>query len=89
MSTAVSPSLKVQTYPAPHSGQIKVLLLDIPETRNALSKQLISSLSHQIDSIHAEDGNGPTRAVVLASAIDKAFCAGADLKERKSFTQEE
>lgn len=35
------------------------------------------------------DEKGPTRAVVLASAIDSCFCAGADLKERMGFSQEE
>ena len=35
------------------------------------------------------DEKGPTRAVVLASAVDNCFCAGADLKERKGFTKEE
>ena len=89
LSTATNSILKVQTHPAPHSGQIKVLLLDIPQTRNALSKALVASLAHQVDQIHAEDGNGPTRAVVLASAVDGVFCAGADLKERKTFTKEE
>ena len=32
---------------------------------------------------------GPTRAMVLASAIDTCFCAGADLKERRGFTPQE
>ncbi|KAF3354652.1 Vacuolar protein-sorting protein BRO1 [Verticillium dahliae VDG1] len=35
------------------------------------------------------DAKGPTRAVILASAVDTSFCAGADLKERRGFTQEE
>lgn len=35
------------------------------------------------------DQKGPTRALVLASAVDNCFCAGADLKERKGFTKEE
>lgn len=35
------------------------------------------------------DEKGPTRAVVLASAVDSCFCAGADLKERKGFTKDE
>lgn len=89
LSTAASPVLKVQTHPAPHSGHIKVLFFDIPETRNALSKTLVASLKSQLKEIQAQSGNGPTRALVLASAVDKVFCAGADLKERKSFTQEE
>lgn len=36
-----------------------------------------------------DDNKGPTRALILASAVDSCFCAGADLKERKGFTQEE
>lgn len=35
------------------------------------------------------DQKGPTRALILASAVDASFCAGADLKERRGFTQEE
>lgn len=42
-----------------------------------------------MDAIAAENGNGPTRALVLASNVDAAFCAGADLKERKGMTKEE
>lgn len=89
LSTTTNSVLKVESHPAPHSGHIKVLLLDIPDTRNALSKALVSSLATQVNQILSEDGNGPTRAVVLASAVDKAFCAGADLKERRTFSKEE
>lgn len=39
--------------------------------------------------IAGDDQKGPTRALILASAVDTCFCAGADLKERKTFTQEE
>lgn len=35
------------------------------------------------------DEKGPTRALIIASAVDTCFCAGADLKERRGFTQEE
>jgi methylglutaconyl-CoA hydratase len=46
-------------------------------------------LNHQINSIHDEGDNGPTRALILASDVDSSFCAGADLKERATFTPEE
>lgn len=36
-----------------------------------------------------QDDKGPTRAVILASAVDQCFCSGADLKERRSFTPDE
>ena len=39
--------------------------------------------------IAGEDEKGPTRAVIIASAVDSCFCAGADLKERRGFTPEE
>ncbi|RVX67794.1 hypothetical protein B0A52_07722 [Exophiala mesophila] len=89
-SAAVESSpIKVQHYPAPHSGNIRVLLLDRPEARNALSRRLIADLRRHVDEIQAEGGRGGTRALIIASNTDKAFCAGADLRERKGMTQEE
>ena len=81
--------IKVQQHPAPHSGIIRVLLLDRPEARNALSRRLVSDLTRHVDEIQAEEGIGKTRALIIASNIDQAFCSGADLKERKTFTEEE
>jgi methylglutaconyl-CoA hydratase len=81
--------IRAETHAAPHSGNIRVLLLDRLETRNALSRQLTSELTRHVDEIQAEQGTGETRAVVIASNVDKAFCAGADLKERKDMTQAE
>ena len=90
LSAAIDQSpIKVQHYPAPHSGTIKVLLLDRPETRNALSLRLVSELTRHVDEIRSEGGDGKTRALIVASNADKAFCAGADLKERKGFTEAE
>lgn len=81
--------INVQQIPAAGSGHVRVLLLNRPEARNALSRQLLSSLSQHVESIRAENGKGPTRALVLGSNVDTAFCAGADLKERATFTQKE
>lgn len=87
---SADPSPIVTThYPAPHSGNIRVLLLDRPQTRNALSRRLVTDLRRHIQHIKAENGTGGTRALIVASAIDNAFCAGADLKERRSMSQEE
>ncbi|KAK5238592.1 hypothetical protein LTR47_000335 [Exophiala xenobiotica] len=88
-SAAADSPIKVQYRDAPHSGQIRILLLDRPEARNALSRRLISDLRKHITEIQAEKGTGSTRALILASNTDKAFCAGADLRERKGMTQEE
>lgn len=97
-----APLIRVTNLPAPGSGHIRVLELNRPSARNALSRSLVAALRAEIDDLHQQytpegsetphamaTSNGPTRAVVLASAVDASFCAGADLKERKTFTQKE
>ncbi|TDZ39140.1 putative enoyl-CoA hydratase 2 [Colletotrichum trifolii] len=101
--------ITVTQLPAPGSGHIRILELNRPKARNALSKALLAQLRAQIDDVHSQytetgdeapakqifggaagtDVKGPTRALILASQVEESFCAGADLKERKGFTQEE
>ena len=88
-SSAQAPALNVTNVPAPHSGSIRILSLNRPAARNAISRQLLAELNHQVNSIHNEGEKGSTRALILASDVDTSFCAGADLKERATFTQEE
>jgi hypothetical protein len=88
-SSAPAPAINVTNVPAPHSGSIRILSLNRPAARNAISRQLLSELHHQVNSIHSEGEKGSTRALILASDIDTSFCAGADLKERATFTQQE
>jgi enoyl-CoA hydratase len=57
-------------------GRVRVLTLDRPERRNALSTAIQADLVEQLLSV-AEDG---VRAVVL-TGNGPAFCAGFDLKE--------
>ena len=58
-------------------GQIAILTLNRPASRNALSEEMISELHAAIDKIAADDA---IRAVVIA-ARGPAFCAGHDLRE--------
>lgn len=88
-ATSEAPSLSVSTVPAPHCGSIRILSLNRPAARNAISRQLLAELNHQVSSIYDEGEGGATRALVLASEVDSSFCAGADLKERATFTQED
>ncbi|KAH6653231.1 putative methylglutaconyl-CoA hydratase precursor [Truncatella angustata] len=101
-SSDAGPIINVVNVPAPNSGHIRVLELNRPAARNAISKALLASLRAEIDNVQSQysmSGTelstassteaGPTRALVLASAVDASFCAGADLKERRGFTQEE
>ncbi len=54
--------------------------------RNALSKGLVADLEANLQRVSA---NREVRAVVLTGAGDKAFCAGADLKERSTMSPDE
>lgn len=56
---------------------VATITLDSQHNRNALSRQLLSELHAGIDAAEATDA----RAIVLRHE-GRAFCAGADLKER-------
>ncbi|KAJ6141239.1 Methylglutaconyl-CoA hydratase [Penicillium chermesinum] len=85
-STSSDEIIKVQQVPAPNCGHVRVLQLNRPAARNAISQELLENLTRQIKSIADEDGDGSTRALVIGSNVDASFCAGADLKERAKMT---
>jgi enoyl-CoA hydratase/carnithine racemase len=58
-------------------GPVRVLTLNRPAARNALSRDLIKAAYIALTEADADDS---VRAVVLTGA-DPAFCAGVDLKE--------
>ncbi len=62
------------------------ITLTRPEARNALSRALNLELQETLYDLRS-DGN--VRAVVVTGSGDKAFCAGADLKERKGVAAED
>jgi enoyl-CoA hydratase/carnithine racemase len=63
------------------SGHIAIIELHRPDALNALSTQLARELTDVMRGIAVDD---EVRAVVLAGAGDRAFCVGADLKERNA-----
>jgi enoyl-CoA hydratase/carnithine racemase len=63
---------------------VVTLTLDRPERRNALSRALVAHLSELVDEL---DGDASVRVVIVTGAGDKAFCAGADLKERQGMSE--
>lgn len=65
-------------------GRVAIVTLNRPDAANALSLALVGGLRDAFTEI---SGREPA-AVVLIGAGDKAFCAGADLKERLGFTVE-
>jgi enoyl-CoA hydratase len=57
--------------------RVRVLTLNRPQARNALSGELISALYSALITADAE----PDVSVVVLTGTDPAFCAGVDLKE--------
>lgn len=62
------------------------IVLDRPEALNAVSTELAQQLRAACMTAASDPG---VRAVVLSSAVPKAFCVGADLKERNQLTDDE
>jgi len=63
------------------AGYVAVVELNRPEALNAISTRLATELSQVMQALTSDS---TVRAVVLAGVGDKAFCVGADLKERNS-----
>jgi enoyl-CoA hydratase/carnithine racemase len=73
----------VTVRPHGERGHVVELVLDRPEAHNALSTAMAREVAAATRSLAAADD---VRAVVVSSASEKAFCVGADLKERNSFS---
>ncbi|GAB3714510.1 enoyl-CoA hydratase/isomerase family protein [Mariniluteicoccus flavus] len=69
-----------------HGDHVVELVMNRPEAMNAVSTQQARDLSEACKEIAADAG---VRAVVLSSALPKAYCVGADLKERNGFGDDE
>ena len=67
-------------------GGIALVTLDRPDRMNALSRTLVARLGELGREIAAQED---VRLVIVTGAGDKAFCAGADLKERAGMTEDE
>lgn len=63
--------------------------LNRPEKLNALSAQLVSELTTFFHEAQAAAESFELRCLLLTSSHPKAFCVGADLKERKGMTDED
>lgn len=66
-------------------GDAAIITLNRPEALNALSYEVIGQISAAIDEAAASDA----RVVIFTGAGDKAFCAGADIKELRDITAQE
>ena len=67
-------------------GAVKELVLDRPDAMNAISGVMAAQLA---DACRELTTGAAAHVVVLSSSSERAFCVGADLKERARFTDAE
>lgn len=67
-------------------NNIALITLDRPEAANAFSLQLLDDLTSVVNHVNQQKD---IRATIITASGEKAFCAGADLKERAGMTDEE
>jgi len=63
---------------------IAMLTLNRPEVMNSFNLELLHALKEEIDALKFNPG---IRVVIITGAGQKAFCAGADLKERTTMSE--
>src|SRR5690606_36944681 len=76
-------------FPTRRSSDLRhvtVITMNRPQARNAMNTQMMTELRDCFSSYYVNPSE--TRCLVLTGAGDKAFCAGADLKERNGMSDE-
>ena len=64
-------------------GSALILTMNRPEVMNALSSELAQELQLAVERANE---NPEIRAIILTASGDKAFCAGTDLKQRRTLS---
>ena len=67
-------------------GHVVEIVLDRPEALNAVSTAMATALAAATARVAADPN---VRCVVLRSSQERAFCVGADLKERNGYSDEQ
>jgi len=81
---AQQPALvRVERFETPELAHVAEIVLDRPEAMNAVSTAMARAITAATAQVAADES---VRCVVLTSSHERAFCVGADLKERNSFT---
>ncbi len=68
------------------SGQTSILTLNRPEVMNSFNFAMLRKLREKVEAIQWDP---EVRVLVITGAGDKAFCAGADLKERATLPEDQ
>jgi len=66
-------------------GRVAIIRLDRPKALNALCAELVRELGQALDAFEADPGVG----CMVLTGSDKAFAAGADIKEMKDQTYQD
>lgn len=64
--------------------RVVVLTLNRPEVMNSFNFPMLLALKERVEAVHFDP---EVRVVIITGAGPKAFCAGADLKERASMSE--
>ena len=80
MTDTANPATILET-----TGGVATITLNRPASRNALSAELVESLAANVDRAIAN----PSAKVIVITGAGTVFCAGADLKERRTVTTTE
>jgi enoyl-CoA hydratase len=75
-------AMAYQTIIVETKGRVGVVRLNRPNALNALNAQLIEELSTALDGLDTDEGIG----CIVITGNDKAFAAGADIKEMQAKT---
>ncbi len=65
---------------------VALLTLNRPEVMNSFSFPMLLALKEKVEALHFDP---EVRVVIIVGAGDKAFCAGADLKERAAMSEDQ
>ena len=68
------------------SAHVAEVIMNRPEAMNALSTDQVRRLGEAASQLAADD---QVSVVIISSALEKAFCVGADLKERRGFDNDD
>lgn len=67
-------------------GHLAVITINRPDQLNCLDLETLTQLNELVDELKYEK---EIRVVILTGAGEKAFCTGADLRERRTLTEKE
>lgn len=67
-----------------HVDQVGILTIERPDVHNCLNLETLRTMREHIAALQLDK---ETRVVIVTGAGEKAFCAGADLKERRTMTE--